>query len=140
MKWKPQSREALRVASIMMGPLFEGDSTGPRPGRVEMRCSITVNTWPRLIGWRPAFASAVTAWLPESSWSTRRSTCSRSASSPSFVMTWSFQTFSKNVRLSPRAPLRGDGPGSNFSGIPLFELLELVGIEDLLAFREHHQL
>ena len=42
MKWKPHSREALRVASIMIGPLFEGESVGPRPGLVEIRCSITV--------------------------------------------------------------------------------------------------
>ena len=28
MKWKPHSREALRVASIMMGPLFDGESLG----------------------------------------------------------------------------------------------------------------
>ena len=46
MKWKPQSREALRVVSIMIGPLFETESFGPRPGSVEIRCSITVKTWP----------------------------------------------------------------------------------------------
>ena len=41
-----------------MGPLFDGESVGPRPGLVEIRCSITVKTWLRLIGSRPASASA----------------------------------------------------------------------------------
>src|SRR6188474_2671805 len=123
MKWKPQSRDALRVVSIMIGPLFDTESLGPRPGFVEIRCSITVNTWPRLIGSRPASASALTAWLPDNSCRTSRSIWSRSASSPSFVMTCSLQTLSKNAL-----------------GILLLERLVFRGIQHLLPLGEHHQL
>src|SRR5688500_19921907 len=88
------------------------------------------------MGLRPALASAVTAWLPESSCRTRRSICSRSASSPSFAMTWSCQTFSKKVFIELGPRLRGGDPLC----VPLFQLLELLGVEDHLAVGEHHEL